>query len=128
LKIAKRLYYERKIEESKNDIKQTWKYLTKIINKRRSNSDSNCIFNHNNKDDPIEIANRFCHYFSNIGPNLEKQISSTTLPISPVAYLNEKVLNTMTLEPITESEVAKICNSFPIGKNGLENRNWMCFF
>jgi len=118
LKIAKRLYYERKIEQSNNNIKQTWKYLNKIVNKRRSNSDSNCIFTHNNREvsDPVEIANRFCHYFSNIGPSLEKQMSNTTPSSSPVSYLSEKFLNTIILEPITENEVLKICNVFQIGK------------
>ena len=118
LKIAKRLYYEKKIEENKNNIKQTWKYLNKIINKKKCNNDQNCIFIQNNSEisDPVEIANRFCHYFSNIGPSLEKQMSNTTPSVSPLSYLNEKIMNTMTLEPITENEVIKISNGFPTGK------------
>ena len=43
-------------------------------------------------------------------------MSNTTPSVSPVSYLNEKILNTMTLEPITENEVIKISNGFPTGK------------
>ena len=51
---------KKKLEENKNNIKQTWKYLNAIINKKANNSESNYIFTHEKQiTDPVEIANSF---------------------------------------------------------------------
>lgn len=65
LRFAKRLYYDKKFEENKTNIKQTWKYLNDIINRKKSKSKINTVFKQGNNEisDPLEIANGFCHYF-----------------------------------------------------------------
>ena len=64
--------------------------------------------------DPIEIANRFCNYFSNIGPNLAKKIQST-----PNSHLNSLVgqyPNSIFFNPATENEIIEISKSFQSNK------------
>lgn len=76
LRIAKQQYFEFKIEEASNNIKQTWKLLNEIKNKRSSKSKLSSRFMHSNSEitDPNQIANKFCSYFSSIGQNLARQI------------------------------------------------------
>ena len=61
----------------------------------------------------LHFANKFCHYFSNIGPNVEKQMNQLPNSTSPISYLpcTDQSLN-MCLEPVTEDEIIKITNEF----------------
>ena len=67
LRIAKRLYYERKLEYVKTNTKNTWKILNEVINKKKKTTrklphefkvNNQMIFN------PKLIADRFCDYFT----------------------------------------------------------------
>ena len=80
LQIAKRLYYDKRLSESKSNIRATWRLLNEVLNSKKLRPKPNSVFKVDDQDisDPMEIANRFCHYFSNIGPNLAKRIQSTT--------------------------------------------------
>jgi hypothetical protein len=71
-RIAKRTYYDDKFEQSKNDLKATWKLMNEIINKKNNKRPLPSSFNSNGRTitDPVKIANEFCHYFTNIGPTL----------------------------------------------------------
>ena len=75
------------------------------------------FFAHDNREisDPLEIASRFCHYLSNIGPNLAKKIP-VSLSASPESYLSGQFLNAMHLVPVTEEEVIEITKEFHSGK------------
>ena len=59
-----------------SDIKRTWQIPNKVIDRKKCESKLPSVFYSNNQgiSDPIEIANRFCDYFTNIGPNLARQI------------------------------------------------------
>ena len=50
-----------------------------IKTKRKASNLINSIFKVDNQEitDPVDIANRFCSYFSSIGPNLAKEIHSS---------------------------------------------------
>ena len=62
--IAKRKIYENQLKCAKN----TWKILNEVINWKKEPSDF--FVNNRNISNPREIANHFCEYFTNIGPNL----------------------------------------------------------
>ena len=80
VRIAKRSYYEKQLAKNQSNIEESWKILNKIINKsptllfplqhfilviiKRS------LF-------PKQIADRFCHYFTNVGLNLAIKISNS---------------------------------------------------
>ena len=79
--MAKRIYYDKKFEESKSNVKATWRLLNEVINKIKAKSKLNSTFKIDGQEicDPMEIANKFCQYFTSIGPNLGKRITSTVV-------------------------------------------------
>ena len=76
LRIAKKKYYSGKFDESKNNIKLTWKTINELLNKTKRKSKLPTSFSDNEKkiDAPKEIADKFNDYFVNVGPSLAKKI------------------------------------------------------
>ncbi|XP_028407966.1 uncharacterized protein LOC114530582 [Dendronephthya gigantea] len=118
LRTAKRLYYEKKLESNKANIKATWKVINEVINKKRRSTSlpSTFIDNNSNVTNPLDIANRFCDYFTNIGPNLSKNIPSSTQ--SPTCYLSGNFANPLFLNCADESEIIEIVRSLRSGIAG----------
>ena len=79
--MAKKLYYKKRIEETKGNVKQTWRLLNEILNRNHKKKMLAKKFKVDGKEvsDPNQIAELFCKYFSNVGPNLENKISPTHL-------------------------------------------------
>ena len=75
LRLAKRRYYEKKLEDAKSNTHATWKILNKLLNRKKPGPQLNTIFKSDGQEicDPVEVAKRFCSYFSSI-PNLAKKI------------------------------------------------------
>ena len=74
-------------------------------------------FIHNNQEisDPFRIANKFCEYFTNVGPSLASKLSNSRIPYE--TYLsNNRVSETNFLKPVTERELKKIACKFKTGK------------
>ena len=65
------------------------------MNKKNSKPKISDIFVCDNTviTDPLEIANKFCQYFANIGPNLAKKLPDTSK--SPFEYINGNFSNSM---------------------------------
>ena len=117
LKISKRNHYDDKLENAKGNLKQTWKILNEIINKRKTRSKMPSTFIHNNQEisDPFRIANRFCEYFTNVGPSLASKLHNSRIPYE--TYLsNNRVSETIFLKPVTERELKEIACKFKTGK------------
>ena len=116
IRIAKRSYYDRKFDSAKNDLKLTWKLLKEVINKRKSKSPLPSSFKAEGRSitDPTEIANRFCKYFTNIGPRLASAIPA----VSPTfrSFLSGNSNTALTLKPTTVRELENICSTFASGK------------
>ena len=76
---TEKTYYAEKFEMSKENIRKTWLTIKHIVN-GPDLSDKNPIkeMKINNKivTDAMTIANEFNKFFTNIGPNLAKTISS----------------------------------------------------
>ena len=74
LRVAKRLYYNKKLDEYKSNAKSTWKLPNDLINKKKIKCKLPPTFESNEEEifNPTHIANRFCEYFTNIGPNLNQ--------------------------------------------------------
>ena len=109
LRIAKRHYYEDLIEHNKSNCKKTWSILNEVINKnkrRNSRLPSTFVINDNDCSDSPIIADHFCDYFSNIGPNLSKKLP--TVPVSHTFFLTGNFTNTMFFEPTTEQEITAV--------------------
>ena len=72
IRIAKRKYNDSKFENARNDLKTTWKLLKAVINKHKSMSSPPTSFKYEGRTltDPMENADRFGKYFTNICPRL----------------------------------------------------------
>ena len=118
LRSAKRLYYEERLESTKTNIKTTWKILNEIINKktRKNSLPSVFIANNQNIDNPLNIANRFCDYFTNIGPNLANNIPASSQISS--SYLTGNFVNSLFFQPVVQSEITEIISSLRSGTAG----------
>ena len=77
LRTAKKRYYEMQLDKSKENIKQTWRILNHVINRNKRKASSTLQLHDNGRDisNPEIIANKFCQYFTKIGPNLASKTS-----------------------------------------------------
>ena len=83
---------------------------------RHPESQKKVAYKNHDITDPGEIANKFCQYFSNIGPNLAKNIP-TSQSTFPESYLTQQFLSTLFLDPVSsENEVIEITNGLQTGK------------
>ena len=116
LRNAKRLYYEKKIEESKSNVKSTWRLLNEVLNRRKGKQKLPSIFKLGDQElpDPNEIAEHFCEYFTNIGPNLANKLQKSTK--SYKYFLTDNFPNSLFLREISKQEVDDICSSLSPGK------------
>ena len=121
LRIAKRLYYDKRLNESKFNMRATWRLLNEVLNSKKLRPKPNSVFKVGDQEipDPMEIANRFCQYFSNIGPNLAKRIQSAT---SHKDFLSGDFSHSMFLDLATQEEIIDSTCKFPAGKSaGYDN-------
>ena len=112
--MTKRVYYEGKLEAAKSNIKHTSKILNEILNRSTKAHKVCCSFKIDNRDvsDPTEIAHRFCDYFTNIGPNLAKNIPPSLNP--HCSYLKGNFANSIHLDSQKE-EVIELVNHLRMG-------------
>ena len=98
-----------KIDFAKDDRKTTWQLLNEAINKRQSNSSLPSSFKSEGKmiTDPVEIATKFCTYFTNIGPNLAKAIPDVNSTFR--SFLGDDNHPPITLKPTDTQELDSIC-------------------
>ena len=116
LRSARRLYYEKKLEYAKANTHATWKILNDILNRKKSKPKVNSIFTSDGQEisDPVIIANKFCKYFSSIGPNLAKEIQSH--PFSHKDFLSGSFAESIFFNPATKEEIIVIAQSFVSNK------------
>ena len=105
IKSSKKAHYTKYFDNCKNSMKKTWKGINELINTKNKSHINISQLNHNNSpiNDPNEIANTFNNFFTNVGPNLDKEIPKT--PISPLSYLNSRVTENFAFKDTTISEV-----------------------
>ena len=101
VRVARKNYYDDKLDKARSNSKQTWKILNEVINRRVAKSLCLGSFTKNGMEisNPTDIANNFCDYFTNIGPNLAKQIPSTNS--SPKDFLSSSLSESISLQPLT---------------------------
>ena len=116
IKAAKKAYYEKRFDAIKNNQKATWKLINEVINKRMPPSSLPSSFKTGSctLTDPKDIANSFCKFFANIGPELASKIPN--LNVSFRSFLDLKYSETIFLCPTNKNELQDICYSFKTGK------------
>ena len=96
-------------------MRATWRLLNELICKSKSKQKSNQSFKADDLEitDPVVLANKFCQYFSNIGPNLAKGIRTS---ICHKHFLSGTFNISIFLNLATEEEIIAIANQFQSGK------------
>ena len=64
-------YFQNQIELNKTNIKQTWRILNNAIGQNKKKKLTYPLVDENGES----ITNKFCKYFTNIGPNLADKIA-----------------------------------------------------
>ena len=78
LRYCEKEYCNKKLQLYRNDMKNTWKLLNGVMNRKMKESNFVSHFNYNDEEiyDKQDIANGFNDFFVNIGPELANKIVS----------------------------------------------------
>ena len=113
LRYCEKEYYNRKLQLYRNDMKNTWKLLNGVMNRKMKERNFVSHFNYNDKEiyNKQEIANGFNDFFVNIGPELANNI------VSPenndvLHYMNDSNVNSMFLNGVNRKEILDVIKSF----------------
>lgn len=110
LRLEKKKYYRKKLDDCKTNIRATWKTLNSIIGKRKSDT---TYLNKFHVGDNIvvlenkEIANHFNNFFVDIGTKLSNLIEPCP-GTKPTDFVKRTVSQSMYMSPVTEQEVLEI--------------------
>ena len=121
---AKEEYYQSKFRLNKNNIKNCWKLIKKVLG-RDTNKVNNISLVQNGMEitDHQDIAEIFCSYFSNIAITLDNNIPINNK--SPLDYLQNPTPNSLFMAPLTIHECKTIIKSLKnssYGYNSLPTR------
>ena len=112
LRYCEKQYYTDLLQNCKNNIRDTWKVLKKVIGNENKKSQYPSEFKKNNNSitGNKNIAEEFNKFFVNIGPQLARGI--TKCKENCMQYLSREHEGSMFLEPVTETEVFNVVNKF----------------
>ena len=109
---SKRNYYADKLNDFKNNSKQTWKVLNNILGRHKKSVISPRFkVGSSYITDPITIANNFNSYFVNVGPKLAREIPSTNTNFRHFLHNAASPQNSFFLSPTDCAEIISICKS-----------------
>merc|ERR1712004_362398 len=96
-------------EKRKDNIRDTWKGINNILNKKNANSDfpTHLVVDGKIISEDQEIAEAFNCFFTNIGPTLSNAIEVPPNK-SYKDYIKEKIHATFQFETVATDEVKKI--------------------
>lgn len=105
---AERSYYDEQLKNNVGNIKQSWKVINEIINKKKKTvlKSNKIIVNEKTEENPEIIANAFNDYFVNIGKNISDSVPVCNTHYS--TYLPEPNPNSIFLQPTNNYEVANV--------------------
>ena len=114
---CKREYYYKKFENTKNNIRQTWKTINGIIGRHKTASQQNTFKTDggNVVTEPDNIANCFNNFFVDIGPKLASNIQHSGKDY--YEYLDEPTQKCVFMNPVVPDEVIKIISKFDQNKS-----------
>ena len=121
IKKAKRLYFTKNLDLHKDDIKKTWKLINELNSRNRKNTNniSEIKMGEEAITSPMEMAEAFNSYFTNVGVNLAAKIPS--LKFTPESYLTptDKICS---IQIPTTTTVCRLLKAIDENKSvGLDN-------
>ena len=117
LRVAKRLYFQNQIELNKTNIKQTWRILNNAIGQNKKKKLTYPLVDENGESitSTEEVANKFCKYFTNIGPNLADKIAPASKSFQD--FINSVPSDSLSsFNHVTAEELTSIAKGFKDGK------------
>ena len=117
---AKLDYYKKDFEKRKDNIRDTWKGINNILNRKNAKSDfpTHLVVDGKIVSDDQDIAEAFNNFFTNIGPTLSNAIEVPPNK-SYKDFLKDKIYATFHFETVTIDEVKKIISKLkPKGSSG----------
>lgn len=125
---AKQQYYKLLFNKYRHDIRKSWELMRTIIKKKNDKSNISESFKLDNKtiNDPKDIASAFCDYFTNIGPNLSKQIPPPIKTSNQYMH-NNPPINSLFMIPTDINEISTIIKQMkPKKSTGPDNiSSWL---
>ena len=108
---SKQKYYTDLLYAYKNDIKNTWKTVNSLLARTNDKTAVSDIFRYEDItiSDPNIIANEFCKYFTNIGPEYASAIPKAQKTYD--VYLKNRIAQSIFLSPTDPNEIQKIVMS-----------------
>ena len=126
-RVSKKAYYSAYFEKNKLKSAEIWKGIRSLVNIKASKSSSIKLLDENNNliSDPKKISNIFNHYFSTIGPEIERKIPIVSGDFRD--YLNKSDMNgrplinpsnaSFFLSPTVPGEIEKFIDDLDIKKS-----------
>ena len=110
-KEAKRAFFMNKIHTSEGNLKETWKTINKLVNKRSKTTNiSSLNVDGNSVTDPVGIANTMNQCFCNVGDELSKDIPDTENSLLQGEHTINPSNATFIFEPVVSEQVALAMN------------------
>lgn len=120
LRNAKREYFQKLIEQNRNNMKKSWQIMKELLQRTNvSHNPSRLNINGQIITDSKEIAEKFNAFFINIGKNLSKDLPTSN--IDPISYLKEiNVTECIFMNPVDKKEIEKIILNMKNSSPGLD--------
>jgi hypothetical protein len=105
---AEKNYLSNKLEQAKNNLKETWRIIKDVINKKTTDFSFPDSFKYENTiiKDPGEIGNKFNEFFVTIGPKLDAKIDPPQVEFQ--TYLRRDISDSFYIKPTTPEEIMNI--------------------
>ena len=117
---AKSNYYRNKLEQYAGNCRKTWSVINSILNRQKTKKLSDkFLINNRMITNPTDIANKFNHFFINIGKTLSDRIDNTNTNFR--AYLTNRSDVQFTISPITQSELLDVIKQMNDSSPGDDN-------
>ena len=117
---AERQHYNTLLKENQHSMKNSWKILKEVINKKKQSAlCSRFRVNNEYIDDKKAVSDGFNNFFVNVGANLAKKIPHISK--SPTDLMKDRNVESIFLAPVLEDEVMKVIKNLKSASAG-----WDC--
>ena len=116
IRSAKKMYYANKLDSTKGNMKGLWREINGILGKRKQNVLPDTFTDGDNLlSNPLEIANTFNEYFTDIGSSLANKIPPTDTHFTD--SLHNLNTSSFFLVPTTSQEIIKVGSTLKSGNS-----------
>ena len=110
---AEKEYYSTKLEQAKDNLKETWKIIKGVINKNQTSVTLPDSFKYKNEiiTNPLDISNKFNDFFVNIGPTLDSKIEKPRVKYKHFMKDTNFISDSIFIRPTNDGEIIRVINS-----------------